>query len=160
MPTAADPVAAGKWLTGGRVYTQIADRLREQIATGAFRPGEALPSEAALCEKFGVARNTVRRGLALLEGEGLVRTVPSKGRIVTVAGGQAAPYRYQVIAAELRARIEDGQLPPGGALPSEADLRRHYAASRNTVRQALAVLERDGLVVAEHGRGRFVSRSE
>jgi DNA-binding GntR family transcriptional regulator len=95
-----------------------------------------------------------------LEEEGLIVTVPSKGRVVTVAGEQAAPYRYQVIAAELRARIEGGGLPAGGALPSEAELRRRYGASRNTVRQALALLERDGLVVAEHGRGRFVGRWE
>ncbi|MFI7438659.1 GntR family transcriptional regulator [Nonomuraea indica] len=151
-------MTSGRWLTGGRVYFQIADRLRQRIAAGALRPGGVLPSEAALCAEFGVARNTVRRGLALLEEEGLIVTVPSKGRVV--AGGQDAPYRYQGIAAELRARIEGGELPPGGALPSEAELRRQYGASRNTVRQALALLERDGLVVAEHGRGRFVSRSE
>lgn len=159
MLTAADPVAADRWLTGGRVYTQVADRLREQIVTGELPPGGVLPSEAQLCTRFGVARNTVRRGLALLEDEGLITTIPSKGRVVAAVGEQTAPYRYLVIAAELRARIESGELQPGGALPSEAGLRRRYGASRNTVRQALAVLERDGLVVAEHGRGRFVRLS-
>ncbi|MFD2357321.1 GntR family transcriptional regulator [Nonomuraea ferruginea] len=41
-------------------------------------------------------------------------------------------------------------------MPSEAELRRRFTTSRNTVRQALAVLEHEGLIVAEHGRGRFV----
>ncbi|WP_113705334.1 GntR family transcriptional regulator [Nonomuraea lactucae] len=155
MPTAADTVAGERWLTGGRVYTQIADRLRKRIASGEFPPGSALPSEAALGRGFGVARNTVRRGLAILEDEGLLVTIPSKGRVVCGAGA-AAPYRYQVIAAELREQIQRRQLAAGAAVPSEAELRRRFAASRNTVRQALAVLEREGLVVAEHGRGRFV----
>ncbi|WP_443183251.1 GntR family transcriptional regulator [Nonomuraea sp. 3N208] len=152
-------MATDRWLTGGQVYTQVADRLREQIVTGEFPPGSALPSEAQLCARFGVARNTVRRGLALLEEEGLITTIPSKGRVVAAIGEQSAPYRYLAIAAELRARIERGEPQPGSALPSEAELRRRYGASRNTVRQALAVLERDGLVVAEHGRGRFVRPS-
>jgi DNA-binding GntR family transcriptional regulator len=114
-----------------------------------------LPSEAELCRTFGVARNTARRALAILEDEGLLVTVPSKGRVVP-GESTAVPYRYQVIAGELREQIERGDLAPGAALSSEAELRRRFAASRNTVRQALSVLEREGLIVAEHGRGRFV----
>ncbi|MEO3797021.1 GntR family transcriptional regulator [Nonomuraea sp. B10E15] len=155
MPTAADPVAEGRWLTGGRVYTQVADRLRARIRAGEFAPGEVLPSEAELCRVFGVARNTVRRGLALLEEEGLLITVPSKGRVV-VGDGSAASYRYQVIATRLREQIVCGDLAPGAALPSETELQRQFGVSRTTVRQALAVLEVEGLVVVEHGRGRFV----
>ncbi|MEU8404470.1 GntR family transcriptional regulator [Nonomuraea sp. NPDC048892] len=146
------------WLTGGRVYTQLADRLRERIVAGEYAAGGVLPSEAALCREFRIARNTVRRGLALLEEEGLIVTVPSKGRIVTAAAVplSQAPYSYQRIADELREWIRSGELVVGAAVPSELALRHRYAASRNTVRQALAVLEREGLVVAEHGRGRFV----
>ncbi|MEV5554364.1 GntR family transcriptional regulator [Nonomuraea wenchangensis] len=146
------------WLTGGRVYTQLADRLRVRITSGVYAVGDVLPSEAALCQEFRIARNTARRGLAVLEDEGLIVTVPSKGRIVTTASVQAsdAPYNYQRIAGELRERIRSGELAGGAALPSELMLRQRFAASRNTVRQALALLEREGLVVAEQGRGRFV----
>lgn len=154
MPTAAE-MAERRWLTGGRAYPQIAGRIRDQIHTGQFPPGSVLPSEAELCRTFGVARNTVRRGLALLEKEGLIVTVPSKGHVVAGQPG-AASYRYQKIAATLREQIRRGELAPGAALPSEAELRRRFAASRNTVRQALTVLENEGLIVAEHGRGRFV----
>ncbi|GAA3569758.1 hypothetical protein GCM10022419_058320 [Nonomuraea rosea] len=145
------------WLTGWRVYTQLADRLRDRIVAGEYAAGSVLPSEAKLCREFGVARNTARRGLALLEEEGLIVTVPSKGRVVTA--GAATPdgvYRYQLIAGDLREQISHGELVTGSALPSELALRRRYGASRNTVRQALGLLEREGLVVAEHGRGRFV----
>ncbi|MEO3876103.1 GntR family transcriptional regulator [Nonomuraea sp. B12E4] len=159
MPTAADPVGSERRLTGGRVYAQIADRLRARIRSGEFPPGGVLPSEAELCQLFGVARNTVRRGLAILEDEGLLVTVPSKGRVVL--GGRAAPpYRYQVIAAWLREQIVRGDLAPGAGLPSEAELRRQFRASRNTVRQALSVLELEGLVAAEQGRGRFVRQNQ
>lgn len=148
-------MATGRWLTGGRVYTQIADRLRERIQSGEFAPGQVLPSEAELCRGFGVARNTVRRGLAILEEEGLLVTVASKRRVV-VGESTAAPYRYEVIAVWLREQIRRGDLAAGAVLPSEAELRRRFRVSRNTVRQALAVLEREGLVVVVQGRGRFV----
>ncbi|WP_226900174.1 GntR family transcriptional regulator [Nonomuraea phyllanthi] len=148
-------MTTGRPLTGGRVYTQVADQVRERIRSGEFPSGSVLPSEAKLCQAFGVARNTVRRGLAILEDEGLLVTVPSMGRVV--AGGPAAvPYRYEMIVAWLREQIECGDLAPGAALASEAELRRQFGVSRNTVRQALSVLEREGLVVAQHGRGRFV----
>lgn len=148
----------GERLTGWRVYPRIADRLRKRITSGRYPAGEVLPSEAELCAEFRVARNTVRRALALLEADGLIVTVPSKGRVVRHRDGSpdAVPYRYVQIAAELREQICTGVLGVGAALPSETELRRHYGTSRNTVRQALALLEHEGLVVAEHGRGRFV----
>ncbi|MEV1168134.1 GntR family transcriptional regulator [Nonomuraea sp. NPDC049784] len=148
-----------KWLTGWRIFTQIVGRLRRRIEMGMYPVGSMLPSEAALCAEFGVARNTVRRALAVLEDEGLILTIPSKGRVVL--GGDKPkdePYLYQVIARELRGQIERGELEPGTTLPSEAQLRRQHGVSRSTVRQALAMLEREGLIMSEHGRGRFVRR--
>ncbi|MEV4109301.1 GntR family transcriptional regulator [Nonomuraea sp. NPDC049695] len=148
-----------RWLTGWRIFTQIEDRLRERINMSMYPVGSMLPSEAALCAEFGVARNTVRRALAVLENEGLILTIPAKGRLVL--GGDKPkdePYLYQAIARELRGEIERGELQPGTTLPSEAQLRRQHGVSRSTVRQALAVLEQEGLIASEHGRGRFVRR--
>ncbi|ETK33380.1 GntR family transcriptional regulator [Microbispora sp. ATCC PTA-5024] len=146
------------WLTGGQVYRQIADRLRERITTRAYAPGTALPSETVLAAEFRVARNTVRRAFRILEDERLIVTVPSMGRVVLAADGGTTDvaYRYQVIARALRERIERQEFGPGDALPSEAELRWLYAASRNTVRLAFAQLEREGLVVSIQGKGRFV----
>ncbi|WP_345395397.1 GntR family transcriptional regulator [Nonomuraea salmonea] len=71
MLTAAESMTSRGWLTGGRVYVQIADRVRERIRSGEFAPGQALPSEAELCREFGVARNTVRRGAGGPTGRGV-----------------------------------------------------------------------------------------
>jgi DNA-binding GntR family transcriptional regulator len=118
-----------------------------------------LPSESELCQEFHAARTTVRRALTLIEGEGLVVVIPAKGRAVT--GGRAAPpYRYQMIADDLREQICQGEWQAGSLLPSEATLRRRYTASRNTIRQALSILESDGSITVERGRGRFVRLTE
>ncbi len=144
------------WLTGKQVYDRIAERLRAQISAGHYPPAGALPSEAALAQRFRVARSTIRRALAVLEDEGLIDTMPGAGRRVKDPQQRAALYRYQAIAAEVREQIITGVLAAGMALPSESALRRQYRASRNTVRQALAELEGEGLVVTRHGKGRFV----
>ncbi len=61
-------------LTAGPVplYFQLARDLRQQIAGGRLKPGEALPAEERLCELYGVSRITVRRAIDDLIAEGLV----------------------------------------------------------------------------------------
>jgi GntR family transcriptional regulator len=60
------------------------------------------------------------------------------------------------VYARLRARIIAGEDLPGARLPSEADLARSFGVSRVTVREALRLLQREGLLVARHGSGHFV----
>ena len=55
---------------------------------------------------------------------------------------------------ELIARDE---LKAGDKLPSEAELSQMFNISRPTLREALKLLEQDGLIVTTHGRGRFIS---
>ena len=57
----------------------MAASLRQRIADGEWRPGEALPTVAQLAAHYNVARMTVTRVLRLLEAEGLVRIVPRWG---------------------------------------------------------------------------------
>lgn len=141
-------------------YARIADALRAQLAAGNPAPGELLPSEAALCQEYGVVRNTIRRALAALEAEGLIETLPGRGRIARPADAppteQATPPQYRRIAAELRADITEGTLRPGDAIPSEAALVERYGVARGTARQALAELEGAGLIESVHGKGRYV----
>lgn len=59
------------------VFAQIADALRERIRSGALAPGAKLPSQSELTEDFGVTHQTARRGLAVLQAEGL--TEPRRG---------------------------------------------------------------------------------
>ena len=62
------------------------------------------------------------------------------------------------IADALRQAILSGELAAGAKLPSERSLAQSYGAARNTARQAIAILQAEGLVEAQHGRGVFVRR--
>lgn len=68
------------------------------------------------------------------------------------------PLYYQ-IAQALRERIKNGEWLPGHRVPPEHELTREFGVSRHTIRQALASLERDGLIYRQAGLGTFV-RSE
>jgi GntR family transcriptional regulator len=63
---------------------------------------------------------------------------------------------YRQIAEDLRAQIEAGELEPGQQLRTELELRDHYGASRNTVRDAIRWLTNLGLVETKPGQGTFV----
>jgi GntR family transcriptional regulator len=65
--------------------------------------------------------------------------------------------KYVSIAADLGAKIRAGSYAPGAALPSQRELSVAYAVTLATLRQALQVLERDGLVSQQAGRGTFVA---
>lgn len=65
---------------------------------------------------------------------------------------------YRQIADDLRAQIEAGALAPGQQLPTEFELREHYQASRNTVRDAINRLTTLGLVETRPGQGTFVAK--
>ncbi|MEO3742324.1 GntR family transcriptional regulator [Plantactinospora sp. B5E13] len=60
------------------------------------------------------------------------------------------------VADELRAAITSGDLPAGRKLPSERELAAQYGIARNTAREAIAILQREGLAISQHGRGAFV----
>lgn len=57
------------------------------------------------------------------------------------------------IAAELRERIERGELLPGDKLPTMSQLEEHYGVARQTARQALAMLKTQGLTEYRAGKG-------
>lgn len=63
-------------------YAQLANILRRQIAEGAFRPGDQLPSEAQLCRTYGISPMTVRRSINLLSDQGVVSTAQGRGTFV------------------------------------------------------------------------------
>ena len=69
---------------------------------------------------------------------------------------QAAPPQYQKIAIHLGEMIKCGEYQAGDRLPSESEVMAQFAVSRGTARQALAVLQAQGLAQAAVGRGVFV----
>src|ERR1700760_240127 len=77
-------------------------------------------------------------------------------RTVVRRGGSMANPMYRQIAEDLRAQIEGGDLEPGQQLRTEIELREHYGASRNTIRDAVKLLTAWGLVETRPGQGTFV----
>lgn len=55
------------------IAERIADSLKSAIIKGRFRPGDTLPSERELAEKYGVNRSSVREAVKRLQGWGLVQ---------------------------------------------------------------------------------------
>lgn len=64
---------------------------------------------------------------------------------------------WRQIANRLQHDIGAGVYPPGGRLPTEAELSQQFRVNRHTVRRALEELSRGGLVRVEQGRGSFVA---
>ncbi|MEE4544173.1 GntR family transcriptional regulator [Streptomyces sp. V4-01] len=74
---------------------------------------------------------------------------------MTTAGSNREP-KYRRIAGALKQGIEAGRYAPGDRLPGENDLMAEHGVARMTARQALAVLQAEGLAEARKGAGVFV----
>jgi GntR family transcriptional regulator len=89
----AGPVTAG---AGVPLHRQLFLVLHDEIARGALAPGDALPTEQALCDQFGVSRITVRRALADLAEQGYIE-------------------RRQGVGSFVRQRRRSDEVPPVGS---------------------------------------------
>lgn len=65
---------------------------------------------------------------------------------------------YQRLREEMLAKIAAGEWLPGEAIPTEAELTRHYGVAVGTVRKAVETLVGEGLLLRVQGRGTFVRR--
>jgi DNA-binding FadR family transcriptional regulator len=119
----------------------VAGHLRRQIVRGELKEGDALPSETALMEWFGVSRPALREAFRVLESESLitVRRGSHGGARVQVPNGDVAAryaglvlqYRGTTVADVLEARavLE----PPCAAMIAT----RHTAADLRLLREAV-----------------------
>ena len=73
---------------------------------------------------------------------------PSKKEIIPL---------YSRVATIIQNRIASGQYEPGERLPTEEELLQYYGVSKITVRNALSLLEAEGLITRTRGRGTFVA---
>ena len=55
-----------------RIFEEICGRIRDQLASGALKPGDKLPAERELAKQFGVGRNALREALRSLENAGVI----------------------------------------------------------------------------------------
>lgn len=67
----------------------IIEQIRSLISGGVLKPGDRLPSERALAERFGVGRGHIREALKRLEFYGILKTLPQSGTVVASLGVRA-----------------------------------------------------------------------
>src|SRR5206468_2089961 len=65
--------------SGKPVYLQVVDQIKAAAASGALKPGEALPCIRPLAEELRVNRNTIAKAYSELESLGVIETLPGKG---------------------------------------------------------------------------------
>jgi GntR family transcriptional regulator len=65
--------------SGMPIYLQLVDQIKAAAASGALRPGEALPSIRPLAEELRVNRNTIAKAYSELESLGVIETLPGRG---------------------------------------------------------------------------------
>jgi GntR family transcriptional regulator len=109
-------------------YHQIAEELRHGINTGRYRPGDVLPSEAALVAAHGASRVTVRKALEVLRTDGLVESRQGFG--------------WTVAAESLRQRLEslttiEDELAASGRCSERRVLDYHFVDAPPPVAEVL-----------------------
>lgn len=133
IPSPAEPGLFNR-VSVGRISEIIVEQIRLLMRQGQLKPGDRLPPERDLCERFGVSRVTVREALRMLESSGLVEirvgarggafvTAPSSDR---VGEGLADLLTLSVISAadvtEVRMMLEAGIVPLVCERATEEDL--------------------------------------
>jgi GntR family transcriptional regulator, transcriptional repressor for pyruvate dehydrogenase complex len=128
-----------------RLYEQIVQQIEDSIIKGALKPGDQLPAERELAQRFGVSRTAVREAVKVLREKGLVEAYSGRGTFITDGTSQA-------IRQSLDRMIKIGQpegsthlvevreiLEPGiAALAATRAEDTHLAA----MREAIAVMDR------------------
>jgi GntR family transcriptional regulator len=67
-------------------WRQLADIIRERIASGEYEPRQPIPSEHQLVQETGLSRSTVQKALKALRDEGAIYSVHGLGTFVAERG--------------------------------------------------------------------------
>ena len=76
-------------LSSRRLYEQLAERIRQQILSGALNPGDRLPTERIFARDYGVSRTVVREAVKTLQQDGLIEVKAGLGTFVVDATDRA-----------------------------------------------------------------------
>ncbi len=127
------------------LYARAEQELRARIAAGEWKPGEALPTEAALSGQLGISQGTLRRALGVLEAQRLIERRQGIGTYVTQATSERALFHF------FRAEAVDG-----GRISPTSRLHRLERAPATAEEAAALVLPRRARV-HRLARQRFVA---
>jgi len=129
-----------------KLSDQVVAEIERLILSGELREGEKLPTEAELCQAFGMSRSVIRDAVRTLSARGLVRVQHGQGTVVDPPGESTVADAlilhllrsdltiHDVLAA--RAAIETGVCPIAARRASEDDI-RHLAADLASLDEAL-----------------------
>ncbi|MGF3056237.1 GntR family transcriptional regulator [Microbacterium sp. YY-01] len=147
MPASSRPPVASDRidrLSAAPMYDQLRRIIIASIDHDALRPGDPLPGEHRLCEKYGISRTVVRQALAQLEHEGIIERVKGKGTFV------ARPRTSESLAHTLIG-LYDEVAARGGTVLSDV-LRHERVAADEAVAAALEVDPGSPVVVLQRLR--------
>lgn len=130
-----------------RLYEQIVQQIEESILKGDLKPGDQLPAERELAQRFGVSRTAVREAVKALREKGLVEAYSGRGTFITDGTSQAVRQSLDLMVkigqpegstylAEVRAILEPGIAALAAIRSQESDLA--------IMREAVAVMDRAG----------------
>jgi GntR family transcriptional regulator, transcriptional repressor for pyruvate dehydrogenase complex len=128
-----------------RLYEQIVQQVEDSILKGQLKPGDQLPAERDLAQRFGVSRTAVREAVKTLREKGLVEAYSGRGTFVTNGTSQAI---RQSLDLMIRINLQEGSANLAELrLVLEPEI-AGLAAPRieeqllSTMREAVAVMER------------------
>ena len=106
------------------IYIQIADELRTNIEEAVYQPGDKLPTEKNLSDRFNVNRHTIRNAIAVLKEEGLIRVDRGRGMFVAKTPikypiGERVRYNESLEAQGIKAsyeKLKAIEIPAEGAI--------------------------------------------
>lgn len=90
------------------LYFQLKSIIEELINSGELKPGDKIPSENKLCEKYNVSRTTARQAIAGLVNTGKVLRIQGRGSFVSQYPVNKQPYRLTGFSADMK---KQGFLP-------------------------------------------------
>jgi GntR family transcriptional regulator len=91
-------------MSGKPLYLQIKESLAEQVANGLLRPGDRIPTEFELCDRFHTTRLTVRRAIEELIHENILVGLGRRGTFVSKAAWERHLNRFQSSYEDLVSR--------------------------------------------------------
>lgn len=115
------------WETTMNKYEEIARCLKDRIRSGAYIPGQKLPSEAELCREFSASRLSVRSAIGQLAAQGLIRRIRARAPLsvrVRRQGIQHFPFRAHSSAGQIFLSCAGSWRQRSRALPPKEPGRR------------------------------------
>ncbi|MBB3452338.1 GntR family phosphonate transport system transcriptional regulator [Rhizobium sp. BK313] len=132
--------------SGSALWHQIGEILAADIAAGIFAPGDRLPTEPELMQRFGVSRFTVRQALGRLEQRGLVRAEQGRGTFVHKG---VLDYTLSKKTRFSQNMVDQGFEPGGELLIHEIIPASEHVAARLRLAPGDPVIHRRGVMTAD-----------